>query len=193
MSSFRVWAPLAHTVALRLGEADVPMLRGDGGWWSVQHEAAAQTGTEYSYIVDGGEPRPDPRSGWQPYGVHGRSRVVDHSTFEWTDARWQAPPLSSAVIYELHVGTFTPEGTFDSLRTKLDYLVQLGVTHVELMPVNEFSGRWGWGYDGVDLYAPHHAYGDPEALKRLVNDCHAMGLRCCWTWSITIWAHPEII
>jgi maltooligosyltrehalose trehalohydrolase len=126
--------------------------------------------------VDNSKPLPDPRSSWQPEGVHGPSRVLDHAAFAWTSQGFRAPPLASALIYELHVGTFSPEGTFDGVIQKLDYLLDLGVTHVELMPVNEFSGRRGWGYDGVDLYAPHHAYGGPDGLKRLVNACHARGL-----------------
>jgi maltooligosyltrehalose trehalohydrolase len=104
------------------------------------------------------------------------SRVVDHAAFRWTDGGFQAPPLGAALLYELHVGTFTPEGTFDAAIGKLDHLVHLGVTHVELMPVNEFPGARGWGYDGVGLFAPHHAYGGPDGLKRFVNACHARGL-----------------
>jgi maltooligosyltrehalose trehalohydrolase len=150
------------------------MRRVEGGWWI--HETPLEPGTDYAFSLDGSKPLPDPRSPWQPSGVHGPSRAFDHSAFLWTDQRWQPKPLASAIIYELHIGTFTPEGTFDSTIEKLDHLLDLGVTHVELMPVNEFSGNWGWGYDGVDLYAPHHAYGGPEALKRLVNACHERGL-----------------
>ncbi len=98
-------------------------------------------------------------------GIDGLSRPVDHGAFRWTDANWKAPPLATAVIYELHVGTFTPQGTFDAAIEKLDHLAGLGVTHVELMPVNEFPGARGWGYDGVDLFAPHHAYGGPDGLE----------------------------
>jgi maltooligosyltrehalose trehalohydrolase len=211
MTEFRVWAPLAQNVQLRLvsksstghsgaglrpailGPADsapeesrsghVP-LEGDtllemtpveGGWWLL-NTAEAGPGMDYWYVLDGAQPLPDPRSPWQPQGVHGPSRLSDHSAFEWTDQRWQAPPLSAAVFYELHIGTFTPEGTFDGAAKRLGHLVSLGVTHVELMPVNEFPGDWGWGYDGVDLFAPHHAYGGPEGLKRLVDACHAAGL-----------------
>jgi maltooligosyltrehalose trehalohydrolase len=150
------------------------MQKDPNGWWTTPGEVPP--GTEYRYSVDGGAPYPDPRSASQPHGVHGPSRVVDHASFPWTDQRWQAGPFASAVVYELHVGTFTPEGTFDGVIGKLDHLVELGVTHVELMPVAEFSGDWGWGYDGVDLYAPHHCYGGPEGLKRLVNACHERGL-----------------
>lgn len=102
--------------------------------------------------------------------------MVDQARFEWHDTGWCAPPLSSAIIYEAHIGTFTPEGTFRAAIERLDYLKQLGVTHLELMPIAEFPGDWGWGYDGVDLFAPHHAYGGPEGLKSLVNACHARGL-----------------
>jgi maltooligosyltrehalose trehalohydrolase len=179
MTQFRVWAPSAHTVDLHLDNASHSLRRNRDGWWSIEH--ALPRGAAYRYAIEGGDPAPDPRSASQPHGVHGPSQPVDHSEFQWTAfggnaAGWQAPPLSSAVIYELHIGTFTPEGTFESAIAPLDHLVQLGITHVELMPVNQFPGRRGWGYDGVDLYAPHHAYGGPEGLKRLVNACHTKGL-----------------
>ncbi len=119
---------------------------------------------------------PDPRSGWQPHGVHGPSRIVNHAAFHWTDDEFQARPLSSALIYELHVGTFTPEGTFEAVIGHLDHLKRLGVTHIELMPVADFPGRFGWGYDGVNLFAPRHIYGGPEGLKTLVDACHARNL-----------------
>jgi maltooligosyltrehalose trehalohydrolase len=147
----------------------------EGGWWHL-NVPEAEAGLDYWFVLDGGEPLPDPRSPWQPFGVHGPSRVLDHGAFKWTDQRWQAQPLSAAVIYELHIGTFTKDGTFESAITRLGQLASLGITHVELMPVNEFPGDWGWGYDGVDLFAPHHAYGGPEGLKRLVDGCHAAGL-----------------
>jgi maltooligosyltrehalose trehalohydrolase len=159
----------------QVGRERLPMTQTGGGWWQVDVPSAG-AGTDYRFALDGGEPLPDPRSAWQPHGVFGPSRVVDHGAFRWADQAWQAPPLSSAVIYELHVGTFTPEGTFDSAISRLDHLVDLGISHVELMPVNEFPGVRGWGYDGVDLYAPHHAYGGPDGLKRLVDACHARGL-----------------
>jgi maltooligosyltrehalose trehalohydrolase len=151
------------------------MERGDRGWWHA-HVPSGAPGLDYAFSLDGGEPLPDPRSPWQPRGVHAPSRLVDHQRFSWTDQRWQAPPLGSAVIYELHVGTFSPEGTFDGVIGRLEHLAGLGVTHVELMPVAEFPGVRGWGYDGVDLWAPHHAYGGPDGLKRLVDACHARGL-----------------
>lgn len=175
MTEFQVWAPYVKSVQLELAGRRIPMNAGELGWWRVE-VAEASAGTDYGFVLDGGGPLPDPRSPWQPHGVHGLSRLVDHDAFVWHDRQWQAPPLSSGLVYELHVGTFTPEGTFEAAIERLDYLRDLGVTHVELMPVNEFSGRRGWGYDGVDLYAPHHAYGGPEGLKRLVDACHGCGL-----------------
>jgi len=175
MISFRLWAPNANQVELKIGSDFFGMTRGDGNWWRTEIPLA-KTGIDYAFVLDGGEPVPDPRSPWQPNGIHGPSRTVDHGAFSWTDKRWQAKPLSSAIVYELHVGTFTPRGTFIAAIDKLDYLVDLGVTHIELMPVAEFSGTHGWGYDGVDLYAPHHAYGEPDDLKRLVDATHARGL-----------------
>jgi maltooligosyltrehalose trehalohydrolase len=172
----RVWAPTAHDVQLDLRDDRLPMVRADGGWWIVDTPRALP-GVDYAFVLDGAEPPlPDPRSSSQPYGVHGRSRIVDHSAFDWTDANWSAPALDSAIIYEMHVGTFTAAGTFEAAIDRLSHLKNLGVTHVELMPVAEFSGDRGWGYDGVDIFAPHHAYGRPDGLKRLVDACHASGL-----------------
>ena len=175
MQTIRVWAPIPKQVELALGEKRLPMKRGEDGWWMAE-VPSAKAGDDYGFRLDGEGPFPDPRSPWQPGGVHGLSRLVDHTAFPWNDAEFNAIPLSQAVIYELHIGTFTPVGTFAAAIEKLDHLVQLGVTHVELMPVNEFSGNHGWGYDGVDLFAPHHAYGRPDGLKRFVNACHARGL-----------------
>jgi maltooligosyltrehalose trehalohydrolase len=143
-------------------------------WWEARVQDA-NPGTDYCFSVDGSKPVPDPRSRWQPYGVHGPSRLV-RDDFAWTDREWNPPPLASAIIYELHIGTFTPEGTFLAAIEKLNAIVELGVTHIELMPVAEFPGKWGWGYDGVDLFAPFHHYGSPEDLKTLVNACHERGL-----------------
>ncbi len=148
---------------------------GEGGWWSATVEAA-RPGSRYGFSVDGGPVRPDPRSVSQPDGVDGMSEVVDHAAFDWHDRTWRGVALPGSVLYELHVGTFSEAGTFDGAIEHLDHLVDLGVNAVELLPVCEFSGRRGWGYDGVDLYAPHHAYGGPDALKRLVDACHAVGL-----------------
>lgn len=178
MPDYSVWAPLPAKVELQIGAERVPMTRGADGWWTVIHQPANtdKDPGDYGYILDGQGPFPDPRSAWQPNGVHGLSRAVEHAQFAWTDAGWQPPPLSSAIIYELHVGTFTPQGTFEAAIEKLDHILALGVTHVEIMPVNEFSGGRNWGYDGVDLYAPHHVYGGPQGLKRLVDACHARRL-----------------
>jgi maltooligosyltrehalose trehalohydrolase len=173
MHTFQVWAPIPRRVELQLGNQKLPMTAGPGGWWSAN---APSAGADYAFILDGQGPFPDPRSPWQPTGVHGHSRLLDHSTFKWTDAGYQAPPLGSAVIYELHIGTFTPQGTFAAAIDKLDHLLELGITHVELMPVAAFPGARGWGYDGVSLFAPHGAYGEPNDLKRLVDACHARGL-----------------
>jgi maltooligosyltrehalose trehalohydrolase len=175
MNSFRVWAPKAKRVEVEIRGERLPMSAGEDGWWSAEIPSL-EPGTDYTFALDGGAPLPDPRSPWQPHGIHGPSRTIDHARFPWTDWHWQARPLSAALFYELHIGTFTPEGTFKAAIEKLDHLVQLAITHVELMPVAEFSGSRGWGYDGVYLYAPHHAYGEPDDLKRLVDACHARGL-----------------
>jgi maltooligosyltrehalose trehalohydrolase len=174
MHVFEVWAPKARTVEVKIGDAKFPLARQERGWWSGE---LATAGTDYGFVLDGLEPPlPDPRTRWQPNGVHGESRVVDDASFCWSDRGWQSPPLSSALIYELHVGTFTPEGTFKAVESHLDYLKELGVTHVELMPIANFPGKRGWGYDGVDLYAPFEAYGEPNDFKHLVNACHEKGL-----------------
>ena len=175
MHRFRVWAPLPKSVEVEIGKKRIPMARDDGGWWAAD-VADAKPGDDYGFVLDGAGPFPDPRSCSQPSGIHGLSRLVDGECFTWTDAHFKATPLSSAVFYELHMGTFTSAGTFLSAIEKLEHLVSLGVTHVELMPVIEFSGNHGWGYDGVDLFAPHHAYGAPDDLKKLVDACHAKGL-----------------
>ncbi|MCJ7712067.1 MAG: malto-oligosyltrehalose trehalohydrolase, partial [Chloroflexi bacterium] len=201
MTAFRVWAPRPERVELAIAPAGDEgtgsgtaagagtaaggvrsasperhaMTREERGWWSVDVPRAGP-GSDYGYVLDGAGPFPDPRSPWQPGGVHALSRTVDHAAFPWSDRGWEAPPLADGVIYELHVGTFTPAGTFEGAIERLDDLVELGISHVELMPVAEFPGDRGWGYDGVDLFAPHHAYGGPEGLKRLVDACHARGL-----------------
>ena len=179
MNVLRVWAPNARAVAVQIGARRVAMDKEAApqrGWWRVV-DADAVPGSDYAFILDDDErPLPDPRSEYQPQGVHKASRIVDHGAFAWTDDRFVAPPLAEAVIYELHIATFTAQGTFESAIARLDHLVELGVTHVELMPVGEFPGSRGWGYDGVDLSAPHHAYGGPSGLKQLVDACHAKGL-----------------
>ena len=172
---FRVWAPKAQKLLLQVDGRSLPMHSVEGGWWQVDAPEAGP-GSDYGYRIDGAGPFPDPRSPWQPQDVHGLSRWIDRADFQWSDAGFQASPLASGIIYELHVGTFTPEGTFESAVQKLDDLRDLGITHVEIMPVGEFPGRRGWGYDGVDLYAPEHTYGGPQGMQRFVNACHALGL-----------------
>ncbi len=173
MTTLRVWAPRPDEVEVEVDGTRTPLVQEDGGWWRGE---VGGPGTDYALVLDGGEPRPDPRSAWQPHGVHGPSRVLDHDAFAWTDATWRGVALPGSVLYELHVGTFTPEGSFDAAIERLDHLVALGVSAVELLPCNAFAGRWGWGYDGVAWFAVHEPYGGPDGLKRFVDACHARGL-----------------
>lgn len=175
MHTFSVWAPEAERVHLVVDGRELPMERAAGRWWRIP-DAGAGPGSRYGFRVDGGPVRPDPRSPSQPDGPEGLSEVVDHSEFAWSDSVWRGMTIKGAVLYELHVGTFTAEGTFDAAIDKLPQLVDLGIDAVELMPVAEFPGDRGWGYDGVDLFAPHHAYGGPDGLKRFVDACHRHGL-----------------
>jgi maltooligosyltrehalose trehalohydrolase len=175
VTSFSVWSPSAGDVSLSVGGSTTTMSRRDDGWWRVDVPEAAH-GTDYGFMVEGVGPLPDPRSPWQPAGVHGLSRVYDHNRFGWTDGGWRGMPLAGSIVYELHVGTFTPEGTLDAAIDRLDHLVELGIDLVELMPVAAFPGKHGWGYDGVHPYAVHEPYGGPDALKRFVDACHGLGL-----------------
>ncbi|NAZ83257.1 malto-oligosyltrehalose trehalohydrolase, partial [Kineococcus sp. R8] len=175
-------APGAHEVEVVVesgGESTAhAMTRTDlprPGWWRRQVPGAGH-GTRYAFRLDASDPRPDPRSGWQPDGVHGPSAVVAPTTFRWSDQAWRGRDARGAVFYELHVGTFTPEGTFAAATERLDHLVRLGVEVVEVLPVSAFDGRWGWGYDGVAPYAVHEPYGGPEAFAAFVDACHAKGL-----------------
>ncbi len=170
----RVWAPVAGDVVAVADGAAYPMVRGEDGWWSTGERFAP--GTRYAFGVDGGPPRPDPRSLSQPDGVHEASEVVDLAAYEWGDADWRGVRLQGSSIYELHVGTFTDEGTLGAAVDRLDHLVDLGVTTVQLMPVAAFPGRHGWGYDGVALYAVHAPYGGPSGLLRFVDAAHQRGL-----------------
>ena len=175
MAEFRVWAPKARSVDVEIAGKARAMAPASGGWWALEVPEVG-AGTDYAFRVDGGEPLPDPRSPRQPHGVHGPSRTVDHSTFRWTDRDWHGMHLPSAVVYELHIGTFSPEGTFEGAIKRLDHLVDLGVTAVEVMPVASFSGDRNWGYDAVDLYAPHEGYGGPKGFAAFVDACHRRGL-----------------
>ncbi|WP_252864008.1 malto-oligosyltrehalose trehalohydrolase [Actinomyces naeslundii] len=148
-----------------------------GGWWTAPFDL--EPGTDYAFRVDGSPNRPDPRSALQPDGVHGPSRTVDPDTWRWTDQNWAGRDLRGSVIYELHVGTFTPEGTLDAAVSRLGHLVDLGVDIVELMPLAAFPGKAGWGYDGVGLWAVHEAYGGPDALARFVDAAHNAGIGVC--------------
>jgi len=173
---FDVWAPRCERVRLSVGDKVVPMNRSDDGWWIPASETPSGE-VDYGYLLDDREePRPDPRSQWQPHGVHGRSRTFDPTAFVWTDQSWTGRQLAGSVIYELHVGTFTPEGTLDAAAGRLGHLVDLGVDLVELMPVNAFNGVHGWGYDGVLWSAVHEPYGGPAAYQRFVDAAHAAGL-----------------
>ena len=174
MAEFAVWAPLPRQVRLDVDGRTYPMVRADG-WWRATVDCAADA--RYGFLLDDDpDVLPDPRSARQPDGVHQRSQLWDPGTASWTDAGWQGRSIEGAVIYELHPGTFTAEGTFDAAIDKLDYLVGLGVDFVELMPVNAFNGSHGWGYDGVLWFAVHEPYGGPDGLVRLVDACHARGL-----------------
>lgn len=174
---FRIWAPAHQRIELRLADTRqrLPMLPFDQGW----HELVtydAKVGTLYQFALPNGSNVPDPASRFQPRGVHGASEVIDPTAYEWHDAAWQGRAWKDAVLYELHLGTFTPQGTFRSAIDKLDHLVELGITALEIMPIAAFAGRRNWGYDGVLLYAPTESYGRPEDFKALIDAAHARGI-----------------
>lgn len=175
---FRVWAPEHQRVELALegpsSREPVPLEAAQGHWTA--HVPGLGAGALYRYLLDGDGPFPDPASRYQPEGVHGPSQVVCPGSFSWTTDEWPSPALEELVVYELHVGTFTREGTFAAAAERLPDLCELGVTAVELMPVAEFPGQRNWGYDGVDLFAPSRVYGRPDDLRRLVDRAHALGL-----------------
>ncbi len=177
MHSFHVWAPKPKKVALQLGERVLPMQGPDAhGSWKLDVEEA-NWGDEYAFLLDDDQTAyPDPRSAFQPHGVHRPSALYNQKAFEWHDSLWQGPPLTGAVIYELHIGTFTDGGTFDAAIEKMAYLADLGITHIEIMPLAEYAGGRGWGYDGVALFAVNHCYGGPDGLKRLVDAAHKHSL-----------------
>ncbi|HEX2152458.1 MAG TPA: malto-oligosyltrehalose trehalohydrolase [Acidimicrobiia bacterium] len=167
-----VWAPYADHVDVVVGDKRVGMSRQEKGWWHADVELLP--GDSYAFSLDQGTPLPDPRSRFQPDGVHGPSRVIELSSD--SDGAWSGFDLKTAVIYEMHVGTFTRDGTFEGAIKRLDHLVDLGVDALEVMPVNQFSGRHGWGYDGVDLFAVHDTYGGPEGFRRFIEACHDRGV-----------------
>ena len=173
---YDVWAPIPQRVRLVAGEEVVPMTRRDDGWW-VPAGSVPNAEVAYGYLLDDDErPVPDPRSRRQPEGVHERSHGFDPEAHEWQDDAWTGRQLAGAVVYELHVGTFTPEGTLDAAAGRLGHLRSIGVDFVELMPVNAFNGTHNWGYDGVLWFAVHEEYGGPAAYQRFVDACHAAGL-----------------
>ena len=176
---FRLWAPSARSVALRIetpgSPRDLPMPAAGAGWHALETDAAGP-GALYSFVIDGELAVPDPASRFQPRGVHGPSEVIDPARHEWRDAGWRGRPWHETVLYELHVGAFSEEGTYAGVEAKLDRLADLGVTAIELMPLAEAPGTRNWGYDGVLPFAPEQCYGRPEDLKRLVEAAHARGL-----------------
>src|SRR5690606_23879837 len=175
----RVWTPRAARVDLVLPGAGTtePLTAVGAGWWAAGRDLPP--GTDSAFSLAGGPARPDPRSPWHPAGVHGPSRTFDTAAHRWSDADWRGRDVRGAVVYELHVGTFTPEGTLDAAAGRLDHLADLGVDMVELMPLAAFGGRHGWGYDGVALWAVHGPYGGPAALQRFVDAAHVRGIAVC--------------
>jgi maltooligosyltrehalose trehalohydrolase len=177
-TDFRVWAPAARRVDVVFEDGALPPapLQPQPGGYFGGEVAQAVPGTRYRLRLDGGDALPDPASRWQPLGPHGPSEVVDPQAFAWTDAQWRGVPAKGQVLYELHIGTFTREGTYAAAGQHLPELKDLGITVIELMPVNEFNGPFGWGYDGVNLFAPTHCYGTPDELRQFVDRAHAIGL-----------------
>ena len=174
---FRIWAPGASRILLNVeGVSDTPQLRPCGDGWHELVTSAAQAGSRYSYTLPDGTMVPDPASRFQPEDVHGPSEVVDPGQYVWSDNVWTGRPWAEAVMYELHVGAFTPEGTFAAATDRLEHLATLGITAIEIMPVADFPGRRNWGYDGVLPYAPDSSYGRPEDFKRFVEAAHAAGI-----------------
>ncbi len=172
---FRLWAPGQETVLLRLNGQDTPMTRSADGWFELL-ATGVEPGAEYNYVLADGLVVPDPASRGQKKDVSGPSLVIDPTSYAWQDAGWRGRPWEETVVYELHVGTFTPEGTYASAIEKLPHLAELGITMIELLPLAHFGGQHGWGYDGVLLYAPHSAYGTPDELKAFVDAAHSNGL-----------------
>ncbi len=177
MHKFGVWAPKTNRVQLQWKDQTLAMNGpSQRGWWTLEVQDAG-CGDRYAYLVDDDStPYPDPRGLRQPDGVHGLSELYDHTSFEWHDQLWRGAPKTGAILYEIHIGTFSTEGTFDGAIPHLKYLADLGVTHVEVMPIAAWAGTQGWGYDSVALFATHEPYGGPDGFKRFVDACHATGL-----------------
>jgi maltooligosyltrehalose trehalohydrolase len=179
VADFAVWAPLRNRVRVLVDGQPHPMERDFTGWWRTAVDGVA-SGAAYAFLLDDDEtPLPDPRSRWQPTGVHAASRLYDDDWYLWTDRLWTGRQLPGSVLYELHIGTFTPAGTFDSAIERLDHLAALGVDIVEVLPVNAVDGPRNWGYDGVGWYAVTENYGGPDGFKRFVDACHARGMGVC--------------
>ncbi len=176
MTEYSVWAPERRQVAVLVEGVRHEMRRGPDGWWRADVEDSGHAASYGFLLDDDANPLPDPRSQWQPFGVHGASRRYDQDGFWWTDNAWTGRTLAGSVLYECHIGTFTPDGTFDAATAKLDHLVALGVDIVEVLPVNAVDGPRNWGYDGVGWYAVTENYGGPDAFKRFVDAAHARGL-----------------
>ncbi len=174
---FTVWAPFAKKVRVEFQQQDLPvqqMKHDDFGYCTARVKASA--GTKYRFVLDDDLVRPDPASCYQPEGVHGWSQVVDHDEFGWSDSHWKGIRLQDMILYELHVGTFTTEGTFEAVIPKIDYLIDLGINTIEIMPVSQFPGNRNWGYDGVYPSAAQASYGGPQSLMKLVDACHQKGM-----------------
>ncbi|MFC5370034.1 malto-oligosyltrehalose trehalohydrolase [Arcanobacterium bovis] len=179
MSKIEIWAPHASKVDIKLHQSDevISLVCGEDAVW--RSEQDFPVGTRYFVVFDGGLPVPDPRSRRQPLGIHGPTEIIDPAQFTWTDQNWVSRDVRGGVFYELHIGTFTPEGTFKAAIPKLDHLVELGIDVVEIMPVNPIPGKRGWGYDGVSIMATYEEYGSPQDFARLIDELHARGIHAC--------------
>src|SRR5689334_16478944 len=175
-TSFRLWAPGAKRVDLVLEKKPQAMRRGNAGWFALD-VASCGAGARYKFRIDDEIDVPDPASAFQPDDVFGPSEVIDHANFQWRAQDWRGRPWAETVLIETHVGTFTKDGTYRGMIDKLDHLARTGITALELMPLADFFGRRGWGYDGVLWYAPDSAYGRPEELKTLIDEAHLRGDR----------------
>ena len=175
---FTVWAPIPDKVELKIRDTEeriIPMKKDKKGYWNVVATNVSNC-TEYTYLLNGDNERPDPASFFQPHGVHQSSQVIDHRKFHWRDDKWTGISLKEMIIYEVHIGTFTNEGTFEAIVPRLKNLKELGINAIEIMPVAQFPGERNWGYDGVFPFAVQNSYGSPDSLKKLVNECHRLGI-----------------